>query len=280
MNRALRAATMGVLLLTPVALTACSAGQVNQTASQDRDKVGPSARIGDLELRQVTIANPCEADEDATAYESGDDPELVLSIVNGTREDDALTGVSGDVFDGVYVDELPGETSPTTSAAPTTAAAPTTSTGPQAGTTETPGTTDTPTTTETPSGSEAPATSTAPTASAPTTSAAPSASTTVDVPVPAGSVTTIGLRQYDGDSPCEPDVDADTPRLFLADLDVDAPLTASQTVTVTLTFQNAGEVTVQALVAGPGGELPRGEAFDFHEEEGAEGGNEQDTEAE
>ncbi|MGY1770398.1 hypothetical protein [Blastococcus sp. SYSU D00813] len=281
MNRALRAATMGVLLLTPVALTACSAGQVNQTASQDRDKVGPSAQIGDLELRQVQLANPCEAgDEEATAYESGDDPELVLSIVNGSREEDTLTGVSGDVFDGVYVDELPGETSPTPTAAPTTSAAPSASAEPEAGTTETPGTTDTPTTTETPSGSEAPETGAAPTSAAPTTSAAPSASTSVDIPLPAGAVTTIGLRQYDAEQPCEPEVDADTTRLFLADLDVDAPLTASQTVTVTLTFQNAGEVTVQALVAGPGGELPRGEAFDFHEEEGADGGDEQDTEAE
>src|SRR5688500_6382196 len=39
-NRALRAATMGVLLLPPVALSACSAGQVTQTATQERDKVG------------------------------------------------------------------------------------------------------------------------------------------------------------------------------------------------------------------------------------------------
>src|SRR3712207_9405987 len=47
-NRALRAATMGVLLLSPVALTACSAGQVPQTATQNRDKVGRSEerRVG------------------------------------------------------------------------------------------------------------------------------------------------------------------------------------------------------------------------------------------
>ena len=62
MNRALRAATMGALLLTPVVLTACSAGEVNQTASQDRDKVGPSAQVGDLTLRQIVVAHPCEAE--------------------------------------------------------------------------------------------------------------------------------------------------------------------------------------------------------------------------
>ena len=44
MNRALRAATMGVLLLGPLALSACSAGQVTQTATQDRDKAGPQTR--------------------------------------------------------------------------------------------------------------------------------------------------------------------------------------------------------------------------------------------
>ncbi|WP_409331035.1 hypothetical protein [Trujillonella humicola] len=268
MNRALRAATMGVLLLTPVALTACSAGQVNQTASQARDKVGPMAQVGDLQLRQVTIANPCEAgDEQAIAYESGDSPELVLSIANGSREDDTLTGVSGDAFDGVYVGELPDETSPEAPATPTEPGTETPGTEPD---TQTPGTTDTPGTAETPTGAEDQG-----------AGAAATASTSVDVPVPAGSVTTIGLRQYDGEQPCEPEIPSGTPRIFLADLDVDDPLTASQTVTVTLTFENAGEVTVQALVAGPAGAVERGEAFDFHHgEEGAEGSEEQDTEAE
>jgi hypothetical protein len=267
-NRALRAATMGALLLTPVVLTACSSGQVNQTSSQDRDKVGPSAEIGELELRQVQLANPCEAgDEEATAYERGDSPELVLSIANGAREDDTLTGISGDVFDGVYVGEVPGATAPTPSAAPTAPADPT----------ETPGGTET---TETPTGSEAPGTGTAATPAAPTTAAAPTATTRLDIDVPAGAVTNIGFRQYEEGQACEPEFADDATRLFLADLTVDEPLTASQTVTVTLTFANAGEVTVPALVAGPYGEVERGEAFDFHDEEGAESGDEQDTEAE
>ena len=49
MNRALRAAAMGMLLCSTVALSACSAGQVNQTASQLRDKTGP-AGTGSPEL--------------------------------------------------------------------------------------------------------------------------------------------------------------------------------------------------------------------------------------
>ena len=51
MNRALRAATLGVLLLSSVALSACSAGQVTQTATQERDKTGSMAQVGDLTLR-------------------------------------------------------------------------------------------------------------------------------------------------------------------------------------------------------------------------------------
>ena len=58
MNRALRAATMGVLLLSPVALSACSAGQVTQTATQERDKTGAQAQVGDITLRQVQLAYP------------------------------------------------------------------------------------------------------------------------------------------------------------------------------------------------------------------------------
>ncbi|RBY84180.1 hypothetical protein [Blastococcus sp. TF02A-26] len=273
MNRALRAATMGALLLTPVVLTACSAGQVNQTSSQDRDKVGPSVSVGDLTLRQVTVVHPCEAgDEEATAYEQGDDPELVLTIVNSGREDDVLSGIEGELFDGVYVDELPDET-PTPTAQPTPAAPTTSAPGSEAEETGAPGT------------SGAPGTGTVPTPAAPAapTAAQPTATDSPDIEIPAQSSITIGLRQYEEGSPCEPEVAADTPRLFLADLDVDAdaPLTPSQTVVMTFTFENAGEVSVAALVSGPSGELPRGEAYDFHEgEEGAESGNEQDTEAE
>ncbi len=58
MNRALRAATVGVLLFSPLAITACSAGQVNQTSTQLRDKVGPMVQVGDLLLRGVQLAYP------------------------------------------------------------------------------------------------------------------------------------------------------------------------------------------------------------------------------
>ncbi|MGY2064649.1 copper chaperone PCu(A)C [Blastococcus sp. SYSU DS0619] len=93
MNRALRAATMGVLLLSPLALSACSAGQVTQTATQERDKVGAMAEVGDITLRAANLAYP-----DGGAYEAGDDATLELAIVNGANEGDTLTGITGEGF--------------------------------------------------------------------------------------------------------------------------------------------------------------------------------------
>ena len=136
MNRALRAATVGVLLLSPVALSACSAGQVTQTATQNRDKTGAMAQVGDITVRAAELAYPRSG-----AYEPGDDAELRMVIVNGGQEADTLVGVKGEGFGGVTIQAAgtgTGAASPTTgtgaaspstgSATPTTGtAAPTTS---------------------------------------------------------------------------------------------------------------------------------------------------------
>jgi copper(I)-binding protein len=92
-NRALRAATMGVLLLSPVALSACSAGQVTQTATQERDKTGAQAQVGDLTLRQVRLEDPR-----GDSYDAGDDADLLLAIVNTGEDTDTLVGVEGEGF--------------------------------------------------------------------------------------------------------------------------------------------------------------------------------------
>jgi copper(I)-binding protein len=102
-NRALRAATMGVLLLSPVALSACSAGQVTQTAGQNRDQTGAQAELGTLDIRAATLAYPR-----GEAYESGDDAELHLAIVNSGDEADTLTDVDGEGFGDVEI-EAPSE---------------------------------------------------------------------------------------------------------------------------------------------------------------------------
>ena len=118
MNRALRAATVGVLLFSPLVITACSAGQVNQTSSQLRDKVGPQATIGDLELRGVQLAYPTDG-----TYSPGDDAELQMAIVNNGAEDDTLTGITGTSFSRVRVTgSSSGTVAPGSSAATPTSA--------------------------------------------------------------------------------------------------------------------------------------------------------------
>ena len=107
MIRALRAATIGVLLVSPVALSACSAGQVTQTATQDRDKTGSMAEVGDLTLREISLAYP-----NGGAYRAGGDAELQMAIANDGEQDDALVSIEGEGFDGVEV--TPAESTATT----------------------------------------------------------------------------------------------------------------------------------------------------------------------
>jgi copper(I)-binding protein len=102
-NRALRAATLGVLLLSPVALSACSAGQVTQTATQERDKTGSLAQVGSITIRQAELAYPRGG-----AYDEGDDAELVMAVINSGLEDDVLVDVTGEGFSDV---ELGGSSS-------------------------------------------------------------------------------------------------------------------------------------------------------------------------
>ena len=122
MNRALRAATMGVLLLSPVALSACSAGQVTQTATQERDKTGAQAQVGDISIRQGELLSPRGG-----SYESGDDAELQVALINGGAEDDALVSVDGEGFGSAAIRSSGSASS--SSAGATSSAAPTSGSG-------------------------------------------------------------------------------------------------------------------------------------------------------
>jgi copper(I)-binding protein len=181
-NRALRAATMGVLVLSPVALTACGAGQVTQTAGQQRDKVGAMAEVGQINLRAVEFAFPRGG-----VYEDGDDADLRMAVINQSREDDALVDISGDGFGEVEIDD-----------------------GSTGG-----------------SGSSS------------------------EIEIPAGETVYI-----DGDD------------LSVSLTDLDESLTTGQSLELTFTFENAGEVTVPVVVSTADEEVDREEGFDFHHEEG------------
>jgi copper(I)-binding protein len=184
-NRALRAATMGVLLLSPLALSACSAGQVTQTAGQERDKVGAMAEVGQINLRAVEFVYPRGG-----VYEAGDDVELRMAIVNESQEDDALVEISGEGFGEVTIDDA---------------------------------------------------------------SATSSGSGGADeIEIPADSVVFV-----DGED------------LTIELTDLDEPLTTGQSLELTFTFENAGEVTIPVVVSTSDEEEARDAGFDFHQEEGA-----------
>jgi len=235
-NRALRAATLGVLLLSPLALSGCSAGRVTQTASQVRDKTGGQGQVGDLRLRQVELAYP-----EAGSYAAGADAELQLAIANDSRQSDTLTSVSGTGFSrAVFTDlaTLEGIT-PATASSPSAAATPTVTQAPAGATTA--GATPTG---ATPAGSGS---------ATPGATASSSATTTTAIPVPAGQTVFVGPDEQGG---------------HITLLGLDKSLTTGQYVTLTFTFEKAGDVTVVATVANPSEAIDRGSnTFDFNKGE-------------
>ena len=54
--------------------------------------------------------------------------------------------------------------------------------------------------------------------------------------------------------------------------DLDQDLSTGQYLEVTFVFEKAGEVTLPVTVANPESSETRGDAFDFHQEEGTEEG--------
>jgi copper(I)-binding protein len=188
-NRALRAAAMSALLLSPVALTACSAGQVAQTAEQNRDKIGAQVNVGDLALRSVELPYPTGG-----VYSSGGDARLLAAVASSSETDDTLVSIESDAFDSVEVvdPEADGEDD--------------------------------------------------------------AAGGSLDITVPAESTLYLG--------------NGTGPAVTLVGLAED--LGVGQYIDITFTFESAGEVTVPVPVGVSARDLPRGEAFDFHEgEEGA-----------
>ena len=98
MNRGLRAAAMAALLFSPMALAACSAGQVAQTAEQNRDKTGNMATVGDLALRAVELPYPTGG-----VYPRGGDARLIAAVVSNAPTADTLVSIEGEDFESVDV---------------------------------------------------------------------------------------------------------------------------------------------------------------------------------
>jgi copper(I)-binding protein len=184
---------MAALLLSPLALGACSAGQVTQTATQARDKAGPQAEVANITLRSVLLEYPTSG-----RYDAGDDAELRAAIINSSDEADTLVSISSDAFEGVR--SIGGDTNAVSD----------------------------------PSGF----------------------SPRLDVEIPRDGSVFLG---------------GNGPTILLENLS--DSLTAGQSIELTMTFEQAGDVTVEALVDNPEKEVARGEAFDYHQEEQQAGGD-------
>lgn len=194
MIRAPRAAVMGVLLLSPIALTACSAGQVAQTATQEPN-IGNQADLDDVTLRALTLPYPTGGE-----YASGSDARLVGAVASTGLEEDTLVSIEGEAFETVEVVD--------------------------------------------------------PDAAAPAADAG--ASTDLDLTIPPNGI--LYLSSGGG------------PTVALVGLTED--IGPGEAIDVTFTFEEAGEVTVPVPVGVPTRDLPRGEGFDFHGEEGEDPGEE------
>jgi hypothetical protein len=96
-----------------------------------------------------------------------------------------------------------------------------------------------------------------------------SASPTTGAGSGSGTTTGAGSRPAAGELEIPADttvfVDGDAATITLTDLD--QSLTVGQYIEVTLSFENAGDVTLQVTPANPDEAEERGEAFDFHQEE-------------
>lgn len=97
MNRFSSRASAGLAacgLATAVVLTACSAGQISQTATQEPAVNGVNAQVGQVSLRNVHLRAPQETDY----VEPGTTVELIFVAANDSPEsDNKLKSITSDI---------------------------------------------------------------------------------------------------------------------------------------------------------------------------------------
>jgi copper(I)-binding protein len=218
-----------------VALAGCGAGQITQTDTQASGVGGASANIGQIAVREASFAFTGDG-KTAVIYPSGGAAPLSMTVVNVGNQDDRLTAVSSPVAESARITGDPtiaggrlllvtgepggqlGASSGRETAAPGSATP-----GPSARATVAAGATATPT-----------PTSQARPASGAEATAAPGATAAAGAAPPSGSQAVPGTTNA---------------QVVLTGLKED--LKVGPTYPVVLTFQHAGEVTLQVPVANP-----------------------------
>lgn len=244
LRRGRPAATLITLgLVGAFALTGCSSGQIAETAIKVAAIPGVDATAGDLAIRNVVVSFPAEG----YTWPSGSNVPLQLTLINNGNTADRLTSVTSDLSSSVTLQEVPEGAQASGAPTETPSAAVSESVSPSAGATT--GGTATPSgavVTGTPeptlsNGAPSPAPSRG-TPSPVVNSPLPTASASASLPLELPARRTVPLQ-------------AGGPQLVLTSINKAAdPATV---VTVKLTFERAGEVTLRVPFAPPGTPLPR-----------------------
>jgi copper(I)-binding protein len=222
-----------------LALAGCGAGQITQTSSQVSGVDGASANIGQIAVRGAEF--PFTGDgKSAVVYRSGGTAPVMMSVVNFGGQPDKLTGASSPVAASVNIIGdgtvsagklllVSGAPAPAPIASGSPAAAGSAASGSPAA-----------------SGSASATLSAAP--AAPTAALVPTAPATPSVHATpeAGSTAAAGAAPSTGPSP------EGTTRAQVVLTGLKQDLQAGLTYPVVLTFQRAGEVTVEVPVGNPG----------------------------
>lgn len=230
-----------LLAAAAVALSACSSGQVTQTAVKRPSVQGTNATVGDIAIRNAMLAFP-----ESEKHAKGGTAQLLITLVNTGGEADTLVGVetSAARFAGLSGASPSGSASPSASATAEASAEATPSAGAPSASAE-----------ASPSGEANPSASPAPGIAVGEPN--PGASVRLDLP-PATLVAITASGQ----------------QIVLYDLQED--IAPGDLVEVTLRFEKAGAVTLRLPVAPPTTPLPRASAVEGvgeHAGAGEEGGH-------
>jgi len=228
-----------------LSLAGCGAGQITQTSSQSSGVGGASANIGQIAVREAAFPFTGNG-KTAAIYPSGGTAPLTMTVVNFGGQDDKLTGVSSPVAASVNISGdatiasgrlllVGGEPA----GAPAQAAGSATPRPSGARATPAPGSAQA---TPAPGGVTA---TQAPSATAAPNAAAPSTAGPEDT-VAAGPTGAAGAA-----APSSSPVAAGTTTAQVVLTGLKQDLQVGPTYPVVLTFQRAGEVTVQVPVANP-----------------------------
>lgn len=247
MNRSTsRSVLAGLVVVGGIVLVGCGAGQIAQTAQQRPTVDGQQAQVGQIGIRDAALEYPSSG-----LYERGADARLRMVVVNSGPSPDVLTSVSSTAAGDVTISQ--GTSAGATGTASPSAAA--SSSGPA---TFSSSPTPSGTASGTPTGTAEPPQSSE-SGGAPSASASSSAGAS-----PSGSGSA-GATPSPTPTPTQEDAQVQIPANSYVSFTGDGPtvlltgltdqLYPTQNVTVTLTFQNAGSVTMTIAVSSPEGEI-------------------------